>query len=165
MTDYGIGIIEGQQIGEEFIRKRPKHIIGPFVIKNKTFMAASGSTRYYGCPWGTFILTPQDIGSTIARLYRRFGIDPHEEDFNTVWNIGLLGNITAIGYDLPVRRRRGSIQLHSDPALKSMGCIVLNKEQFVEVARILKKEEEKHPMAIEICPMEDGANFRIFPRT
>lgn len=162
MDNYGIGIIEGQPIGEEFIRKRPKHIKGPLYINDKMFMVASGSTKYYGCPYGTFILNSQSIGTTIARLYRRLGINPQEKGFETVWNVGLPGNITSVGYDFPVRRKRGSIQIHCDPLMKSMGCIVLNKEDFLGLGHEIA--EQKEELAIEILPSEDGAQFKIFPR-
>jgi len=162
MTKYGIGFIDGEIIDEKFIRKRPKHVKGPLTINGRTFTAASGSGRAYGCPWGTYILTAQPVASTIIRVYRRFEIFPDDEGFGTVWNVGLPGNITGVGYDVPVKRRRGSIQIHADPAMKSIGCIVLNKEQFYELAQEMKGHDDD--MAIEVLPAENGANFRIFPR-
>src|SRR5580765_4125595 len=138
---YGVGIINGESIGHEPNANRPKHYRGPLIIDGETFDAASGSGRAWGCPYGTYILTPQPPGSIIKRLYQRVGI-AHSRGLKLTWNVGIPGKITSIGFDPAAGRQRRSIQIHCSPSMKSSGCIVMDLGNFQEFSALMSKKRD-----------------------
>jgi hypothetical protein len=158
---YGVGLIAGKSLIPATVKNRPKYLRGPFIIDDMNFTAASGSDRFYGCPYGTYILSPQGVGPTIQRLYKRRKI--HGSDFKTTWNVGTPEDEIGTGYDPAVRRKRRAIQIHCDPAMKSMGCIVMDCDDFASFASIANLKED---LAITISPKGiHGVEFRVTLRS
>lgn len=160
MSWYGVGLIKGHDIGQAVNADRPMHIEGPLTFDGVTFTAASGSTRRWGCPYGTYILTPQPTGPTIKKLYRRLKISG--SGYDTVWNVGRPGKITSIGFDPGSGRNRRAIQVHCDYLMKSMGCIVMNQGDFQAFAEMTYGKED---LALEAKPDRHlGVMFNVTQR-
>ena len=139
-------------------KNRPRHVRGPFIIDNVTLLAASGSKVKWGCPYGTYLLSPQSTGSIIQRLYNRYGI--RGPSYKTVWNVGRPKSIASIGFDPGAGRARRAIQIHCSPAGKSSGCIVMDEDNFQAFVHLASG---KNNMSIEVAPVDSpgGVEFRI----
>jgi hypothetical protein len=173
---YGIGVFDNsvtstaswlQGACNEVIRKklekRNPHSIKKLVFHGFNSTSAeeytAGSGGFYNqvydqisydCPLGTFILTPQPIGSTIRRLYHRQGIEM-KEAFHTTWNVGLPELIASIGYDPGAQHNRNAIQIHADARLMSEGCIVMAPKDFAIFAYNMKFAfHETHSLVLEV---------------
>lgn len=160
MSWYGVGVIQGRDIGQAVNADRPRHTQGAFIIDGVILVAASGSVTHWSCPYGTYILTPQPTGSTIKKLYRRLKI--HGESYKTVWNVGRPGKIMSVGFDSGPGRQRRSIQIHCSPLMRSSGCVVMDQDNFQAFAEIASKKDD---MALEVVPDRHlGVMFNVIQR-
>jgi hypothetical protein len=159
MSKFGVGVCK-EEIPEiqRLLITRPKNQIGllifdeVFDLEKVAFKVGSGSSKYYGCPYGTYLLSKQEIASSIARLYRIRHIGGNRL-FNTVWNVGTPDDITSTGFDPAVKRKRKAIQIHSDTVYKSMGCVVLLPGDFIKFQTMINKIDDGQALiGIEIKP-------------
>jgi len=162
---YGVGIIAGQKsIADKTNENRPSLILGKIVfrgfsdesINKKSFDAGSGgSDEYPSVPYGTYALSPQRTGSVISAYYENNGLDPNEGAFKTVYNVGVPGSPTEVGYDPKVDRNRSQIQIHSnvrtdENRLVSKGCLTTTPDNFPDLIQTIKKASEEGDLALVV---------------
>lgn len=175
-TSYGVGVIHNKAVDDHIhnlLVHRPFHQTGHLEIHGlgddlKLYAGSGGfynprlGHTSYGVPYGTFCLSQQKIGYTIAHLYQRFGVSP--DRYSHVWNVGLPSLVTAIGYDPGAKRGRGEIQIHVDSRLQSEGCLVLGIHDFKQLYEVMMKTP--HVMKLEVLPTDNPhhAKYVISPR-
>jgi hypothetical protein len=175
MTIYGVGVVGDKPMDEkteELLKKRPHNQTGTLrltgfgdeKIDSLSFEAGSGGftnrgKMSYGVPYGTYVLNRQPIGRIIRKVHAKYGVHtPY------VWNVGVPKSPTATGFDPGQGRGRGAIQIHSDPRLKSQGCLVMSPADFNKFHKIALNTP--HHMKLEVIPTDKPAiaEYVISPR-
>jgi hypothetical protein len=153
------------QITPEMQRSRPPRFSGALSIPatkeggfdQASYLGATGGLNRGSMPYGTFNLSEQGTGSTIADYYRRAGLPDPGISFN-------LGSDKhgPIKIDDPKYGTRSEIQIHMANTndvdkIVSSGCLAIAPDQFPTAAAHLKQFMKENPGAVlSLAPAPPG---------
>lgn len=171
--NFGQLRVAGQNLTEQQQINRPSNVQSRVMVGNNFFRLGSGSSESFPqTPYGTYTLSHQKIGSTVAGILQRYNV-PTTGAYSDTWNVGTPQNIISTGFDPKLKRNITEIQIHPGTVknqidkLWSNGCLSIDPAEYPAFVKAMEEQAKLHGrLALVVTPDKNGkATFSVLPAT